>query len=110
MLMVLREVEGYPVRASLVNSAQQWLWSSHKERVGEKPELLIDGIPIELPDNWSRYVGEPLKEKELERRRQSVNRQSPYGTPIGQMNVGKELGLESTLRPRGRPREKVEKS
>ena len=110
LLMVLRYVEGNPVRAGLVSSAQQWLWSSHKERVGEKPGLLIDEIPIELPDNWSRYGDEPLTEKELERLRQSVNRQSPYGTPIGQMNVGKELGLESTLRPRGRPRKKVEKA
>jgi len=39
-----------------------------------------------------------------------VNHVFPYGTPIWQMNVGKELGLESTLRPRGRPRKKVEKA
>ncbi len=34
---------------------------------------------------------------------ESVHCQSPYGSPSWQMQVSKELGLESTLRPRGRP-------
>jgi len=101
---VLRYVEGNPVRASLANSAKEWLWSSHKETIGEKSRLLIDEIPIELPQDWNRYVNEPLTDKELESLHQSVNRQSPYDISMWQMQVSKELGLESTLRPRGRPR------
>lgn len=49
-----------------------------------------------------RFIDEPLTEKELERLRQSVNRQSPYGQTEWQIKVAQELGLESTLRPRGR--------
>lgn len=104
LLTVLRYVEGNPVRAGLVSSAKDWLWSSHRETIGEKTKVLIDEIPIALPDYWERYVDEPLTEKELERLRRSVDRQSPYGTIIWQKQVSKEFGLESTLRPKGRPR------
>lgn len=56
-----------------------------------------------------RYADEPLIEKELERLRQSVNHQSPYGDLEWQGRVSKEFGLESTLGQRGRPRSGVEK-
>ena len=39
--------------------------------------------------------------------RKRVNRQSPYGTLAWQMKVSRELGLESTLRPRVRPRKRI---
>jgi len=107
LLAVLRYVEANPVRAGLVGSVKEWLWSSHKERTGEKSRLLMDEIPVGLPEAWGRYVDEPLREKELNRLRQSVNRQSPYGALMWQMEVSKELGLESTLRPRGRPRKQI---
>jgi len=109
LLTVLRYVEGNPVRAGLVNSAKDWLWSSHREAIGEGASLLVDEIPIELPRDWNRYVDEPLTQKDLERLHQSVNRQSPYGALMWQIQVSKELGLESTIRPRGRPKKKMGK-
>jgi len=48
-------------------------------------------------------VDEPLTSKEIEKVRQGVIRQSPYGNSEWQMKVCKELGLESTLNPKGRP-------
>jgi len=60
-------------------------------------------LPIEIPKAWNKYVDEPLTERELERLRQGVNRQSPYGDLEWQGRISKEFGLESTLRPRGRP-------
>jgi len=103
LLAVLRYVESNPLRAGLVNSAKDWLWSSYLESTGKRPRLLIDEVPIELPKDWGKDVGEPITEKELDKLRQSVQRQSPYGSPSWQIQVSKELGLESTLRPRGRP-------
>jgi putative transposase len=58
--------------------------------------------------NWDRYVDEPLTEKELERLRQSVNRQSPYGQTEWQIKITQRFGLESTLMPRGRPEKREE--
>jgi len=66
--------------------------------------VLVDEIPIELPNGWDGYVDAPLTQKELGKLRQSVNRQSPYGKLEWQMRVSEELGLESTLRLRGTPK------
>ncbi|MFQ5963899.1 MAG: hypothetical protein ACE5KZ_06415 [Candidatus Scalinduaceae bacterium] len=104
--MVLRYVEGNPVRAGLVKSAEDWPWSSHGEIIGKRPRLLVDEVSLELPDGWDRYVDESVTEKELEKFRQSVNRQSPYGNCKWQKQISRELGLESSIRPRGRPRKK----
>lgn len=76
LLTVARYVEGNPVRAKLVKSAKGWAWSSYKERTGEA--FLISDLPLKLPHDWSEYVDVPIG-KELERLRQSVLRQSPYG-------------------------------
>jgi hypothetical protein len=81
-----------PDRAEYLSKMMQWLW------------VLIDEIPIELPKDWANYVDEPITEKELDKLRQSLNRQSPYGDSSWQVQMCRELGLESTLRPRGRPR------
>jgi hypothetical protein len=68
-----------------------------------KESTLIGYLPIKVPDNWTEYVDRPLG-KELERLRQSVLRQSPYGAGKWIEKKCKELGLESTVRPKGRPR------
>lgn len=93
----------------VVSSAREWPWSSHKERTGGTAWLLIDEISVELPKDWGKYVDAHLiKKEELNMLRQSVDRQSPYGTLAWQMKMSRELGLESTLRPRGRPRKRIE--
>lgn len=106
LLTALRYVEGNPVRAGLVSSAKDWLWSSHIERIGMGFCQIVDKIPIELPQNWGRYVDEPLTDKELEELHRSVNRQSPFGNTEWQGQVCRNFGLEHTIRPRGRPRKK----
>jgi hypothetical protein len=49
------------------------------------------------------YVDKPLIEDEMEGLRRSVNRQAPYGESAWQRMVCAALGLESTMRRRGRP-------
>jgi putative transposase len=110
LLAVIRYIEGNPKRAGLVNSAKDWLWSSCRETIKIKNHSLIDEIPIELPTNWEEYINKPLTMKELERLRQSVIRQSPYGNESWQLRVSQDLGLESTIRPRGRPRKNYDKN
>jgi putative transposase len=104
LLTVLKYVESNPLRAGLVSSARSWSWSSHRESIHKGGHLLIDEVPLELPKEWSKFVNESISEKELEKLRQSVSRQSPYGDSSWQVHVSKTFGLESTIRPRGRPR------
>ncbi len=104
LVTLMRYVEANPVRAGIVGSAKDWAWSSHRETLGQKSRKVIDGIPIELPGNWERVVDHPLSANELEKLRESVKRQAPYGSTSWQSEWGEKLGLESTLRLRGRPR------
>jgi putative transposase len=104
LITALRYVESNPLRAGLVHSSKEWLWSSCLESLGVRPTALVDEAPVELPRDWVKYLDEPMSGRELEKLRQSVNRQSPYGDSAWQIHVSKEFGLESTVRPRGRPK------
>ncbi|MBV5328193.1 MAG: hypothetical protein JZU65_11240 [Chlorobium sp.] len=52
---------------------------------------------------WTEYVDTPLTDVEIEKVRTSVNRQSPFGSAEWQQQTIARLGLESTVRRRGRP-------
>jgi len=109
LLTVIRYVEGNPVRAGLAESAENWRWSSHRERIGKRSENLIAALPIPLPENWTEYVDTALTSTEIERLRRSVNRQAPYGKEAWMHKLCAVLGLESTVRERGRPRKEQKK-
>ena len=85
-----------PVRAGLVEQAVQWPWSSLRV-----PHL-ADAAPIPLPEEGTPWIDQPLVAHELTTLRTCVNRDQPFGTPKWQQQLATTLGLESTLRPRGR--------
>ncbi len=64
--------------------------------------------PVQRPRNWLEWVNRPLTVGELAAVRQSVVRGTHYGEAGWIERTAKRLGLESTLRPRGRPRKKRE--
>jgi len=97
LLTVLRYVLRNPVRARLVEQAVQWPWSSLCV-----PHL-ADAAPIPLPEEGTPWIDQPLVAHELTALRTCVNRQQPLGAPECQQQLATTLGLESTLRPRGRP-------
>ncbi len=63
--------------------------------------------PGERPDPWLRFVNREEEAEELARLRECVNRGSPYGDQTWRENAAMKLGLESTIRPRGRPRNEI---
>jgi len=104
LLTVVRYIEGNPVRIDLVQSADEWRWSSHSERVNGRGSSYLDELPLALPEQWTEYVNTPLTDGELEKMRQCVNRGAPFGSSEWRARICAELGLESTIRPKGRPR------
>jgi putative transposase len=103
-LTVLRYVERNPLRARLVRRAEQWAWSSlawHPS--GIRPEILSDW-PVSRPRNWIDRVQTPQTAAELAAVRQSIARGAPYGEEHWAQKTAESLGLEASLRPRGRPR------
>jgi len=105
-LTVLRYVERNPLRADLVQSAQDWNWSSLSRTKDASPDGLLHPGPVGKGSQWTRHVNGVETESELERLRRSVNRGAPFGTVEWAQNAAELLGLESSLRPRGRPRKK----
>jgi putative transposase len=104
LLTVLRYVERNPLRAYLVDRAEAWPWSSLAWRPsGQRPQLLSDW-PVACPRNWVAAVNAVQNAAELAALRRSVARGAPFGAERWTRRVAKRLGLESSLRPRGRPK------
>ncbi len=103
---VARYVERNAQRAKLVRRAEQWRWSSlHRWLRGNAADqTLLAPWPLSRKASWVEHVNEPLTEGELAAVRQSVDRGRPFGESTWRDRAVRRLSLESTLRPRGRPR------
>jgi putative transposase len=109
LLTVLRYVERNPLRADLVRRAEAWAWSSLAWRPSvRRPELLSDW-PVPCPRNWLAMVNRVQSEAELTALRRSTARGTPFGSERWTQRVARRLGLESSLRPRGRPKKTLKK-
>ena len=103
----LRYVERNPVRPTMCDRAEKWQWSSlwrwlHPAENDSRPVLCP--WPIPRPNDWVARVNRALTKKEQEAVRTSVTRGRPFGTEAWQEITATQLGLQSTFRPRGRPR------
>jgi putative transposase len=101
---LVRYVERNALRANLVERAEAWRWSSLRRGERDDPAFpILSDWPLPRPANWLQLVNEPQTEAELEALRCCVNRSRPFGDPAWVAATAKQLGLEWTLRPRGRP-------
>ncbi|MGA3067146.1 MAG: transposase [Tepidisphaeraceae bacterium] len=106
-LTVCRYVERNAVRANRVKWAWQWPWCSLAKRRAEPPPdwlLPLKRWPVDVPKNWNSWVNRAETARELAALQLSVKRSRPYGGPRWELRTARQLGLESTLRPRGRQR------
>ncbi len=109
-LTVLRYIESNPLRAGLVKSSREWLWSSLALRQGkDKDGLTLSVGPMELPDNWLGLVDLLPNETDLEKLSNCIRRGCPYGSDVWIIRTVNQLDLRSTLHPRGRPKLPKEK-
>jgi putative transposase len=104
LLTVLRYIERNPLRAGLVQRAEDWPWSSLRWWSAPPPPAYAEVGPVSRGPDWVSWVNEPLTVAELAKLRQSVNRGAPYGSPGWVAQTADRLGLRASLRPRGRPR------
>jgi putative transposase len=102
---VLRYVERNALRANLVKRAEDWRWSSLWRRSCKDPtqRAILADWPVQEPADWVRHVNQAQTEAELTALRGSVVRGRPFGSDLWSRRTAKRLGLEYTLRPRGRP-------
>ena len=103
LVTTLRYVERNALRAELVSRAEDWKWSSLPGWQRRDRLLWRGEVPIR-DRKWLARVNRPLSAGDLQRLRHSVSRGRPYGGEAWTRETAKRLGLESCLRPRGRPR------
>jgi len=122
-----------PSTTTVLSEFMQWLMTSHVRRYhshyggsGHIWQGRFKSFPIQRDDHLVavlRYVlqnpvraglAKSVKEwnwSSVKRNtlRECVNRQRPFGTSRWQQEIAMKLGLESTIRPRGRPRGSTKK-
>jgi len=104
LLTLLRYVERNPLRAKLVERAEEWRWGSLNWRRRPEAPISLTSPPLSLPTWWSEFVNQPQTAAELEDIRTSVNRQRPFGDPDWIAQEAKSSKLEQSLGSVGRPR------
>ena len=104
LLTVCRYVERNALRAKLAARAEAWPWCSLWQRQQRPPVDWLAAWRVPCPKGWVKYVNQAQSEAELAAVRESVRRGRPFGDVAWQRRTARRLGLESTLRPRGRPR------
>ena len=106
LLTVMRYVERNPVRANFTDRAEGWEWSSayvRRKPASERRWLTFPEDPP-LPRIWRTWVNNAETEAELTALRSCVQRGLPFGDDGWIKSSVVRLGLETTARPRGRPR------
>lgn len=101
LLTVVRYVERNPFRAGLVPGVLDWSLPLH---AADTRPAWYDRGPVSRGRDWGAHVAQPQTDAELVALRRSVERGVPYGGDRWQKKTVAALGLESTLRSRGRPR------
>jgi len=104
--VVARYVERNALRANLAAKAERWRWGSlfRWQRGAAEDRRLLTAWPLPRLPGWIDHVNQPQTEAELESIRRSVQRGAPFGDDRWTTRAVQELSLESTLRPRGRPK------
>jgi putative transposase len=101
-LTVARYIHYNPVRAGLVQLAQDWRWSDADP--SHAAGLPLSRWPIPRPNDWIKIVNTELNDADRRQLELSLQRGRPFGSPRWTTQTAARLDLTSTLRPRGRPK------
>jgi len=99
-LWVCRYVERNPLRAALVNRAEDWPWSSLSTRQKHESSFLAPW-PVSCPAGWPGLVDQPQTEAEERAFKEAVAHGQPFGEEDWCRAVTKGMGvLRSGVRGR----------
>jgi len=102
----VRYVERNALRAKLSRKAEQWRWGSlaRWQQGRAEDKALLSAWPLPRKPNWIDSVNRVQTDAELQALHRSIQRGSPFGDADWIERTVDRLGLESTLRPHGRPK------
>ena len=102
--VVCRYVERNALTAKLVQKAQDYRWGSLYNWLDGDSPIKLATWPVRRLPNWTKRVNQAVTEKEQKALARSFTRGTPFGTEQWTAQIVKRHGLESTVRPRGRPK------
>jgi putative transposase len=104
-IQLMKYVETNPLRANMVEKAEDWKWGSLYQRINRQD--LASGIlakwPVEYTGDYLADINKPLSESFLRQVRHSSTCGTPLGDESWMQQIVKKFGLEYTTRQRGRP-------
>ncbi len=105
----VRYVERNPVRAGIVNRAENYRWSSAAAHCGNEIDSLITpksswNKKFSSIDDWSAWLAEGDETEEIQILRTNIEKGLPCGTEGFIKRLSKLVGRELEYRPQGRPR------
>ncbi len=103
-LVVCRYVERNALTAKLVKRAEDYRWGSLYNWLGGESPIELAPWPVRRLPRWVERVNAALSQKEFDALERSETRGIPFGDETWTESTIKRLGLESTSRPRGRPK------
>lgn len=107
-LKLVRYIARNPLRAKLVKRAEECRWSSlwYREKGDKKKQKILSKWPLEYEEDYLEWVNQKIvnEDEELEEIRNSIQGGSPFCIDTWIKKISKRLGLESTIKPRGRPK------
>ena len=104
-IQLMKYVEANPLRANLVNRAEDWKWGSLwlRQNSPETVKCLLATWPLEYSGNYLKDINEPLPKLFLEQVRGSINRGRPLGDEAWVRGMVEKYNLKYTIRREGRP-------
>lgn len=106
--VVCRYVERNALTAKIVKKAQDYRWGSLWNWLGGETPIPLAQWPVRRLAKWVDRVNSVLTNKEIKALERSEARGVPFGDEQWVEKTIKEFGLESTSRPRGRPKKMPE--
>jgi putative transposase len=76
----------------------------HRQNKTSSSKISLAQWPVEMPQNWQSLVNQQLNEKEADDLNKCIERNRPFGEIDWMIKTASSLGLDSTLKTRGRPR------
>ena len=107
LLTLIRYVKRNALRANLVRRAEDWEWGSACWRGREDSPVALTPSPVPLQSSWLEFVNNPQTPAEVDQIRCALERQAPFGDGEWCEQKAREMGLESSVAPRGRPRRTI---
>ena len=105
----IRYVELNPVRARMVEKAEEYPWSSAATHCGlREDDILLRGegwLTLKAPiDDWSNWLAEGDRQGELKIIRRNIDKGLPCGSNQFVSHLEELVGRSLQFRPRGRPK------